>query len=122
MDFLFLNLHTPAFDAAHVQNVVDERKKMLARGRNFRQIILHELGLIHMRRRQRREADDGVHGCADIVRHIVEKRRLRAVRAFGGVQRVDEQLTLPVFLRQRHADQDERERHGVKRQLGENIL
>ena len=77
---LFVHLHFAAFDAAHVQHIVDETEQMLAGNGNLVQVFLDLSPLVNVRFGQRNEADDGVHGRAYVVRHVVQEHRLRFVR------------------------------------------
>ncbi len=43
---------------------------------DFLEVIPHELWVIHVRLSQCREPDDGVHRCADVVRHAAKEGRL----------------------------------------------
>ena len=52
---------------------------MLAGLGDLLQAVLHPLLIIDMGHRDGGHADDAVHGCADIVRHIVEKGGLGTV-------------------------------------------
>ena len=81
---LFIQLHAAASNAAHVQNVVDEAEQMGAGGADLREIILHLLGAVHMGLGKGGEADDGVHGGADVVGHAVEEHGLCLVRLLRG--------------------------------------
>ena len=79
--------HLAALDAAHVEHVVDQRQQMLARYGDLRKVVLHLLPVVDVRRRKRGKPDDRVHRRADIVRHVVQKRRFGAVGVLGGVER-----------------------------------
>ena len=52
---------------------------MLAGGRDLFQVVQHLFLIVDMGRSQRSEADDGVHGGADIVAHIEQELPLRTV-------------------------------------------
>ena len=80
---LLVELHAAAFDAAHIQDVVDQAQQVRAGSADLRQVILHQLRVVYVRLRQRREADDGVHGRADVVGHVVQERRFRAAGLLG---------------------------------------
>lgn len=92
---LFLNLHLAAFDAAHVQHVVDKARQVLAGGADLPQILIDKLLVVQVRVRQGGEADDGVHGRPDVVGHAVEELGLCPVGMLGGGQRGGEHL---IFL------------------------
>ena len=87
-----------AFNAAHIQHIVDEGQQMLAGGGDLFQVINDLIPVVNMGGRQRGEADDGVHRCADIVGHIEQELPLGAVR-----RRLvaDSKLQLGILLLQR---------------------
>ena len=84
VDLLLLQLNFAAFNAAHVQHIVDEAQQVVAGGENFCQIVLHLLGAAHIGDGQGGEADDGVHGGADVVGHIAQEGGLGLIGAAGG--------------------------------------
>ena len=49
---------------------------MIAGGHDLVQIFLYLFFLVYMRNGQRREAYNGIHGCADIMRHIGKENTL----------------------------------------------
>ena len=59
---------------------------MVGAGHNLLQIILQQTLVIEMHRRQRGEADDGVHGRANIMGHAVEEGGLGFVGMLGSLQ------------------------------------
>ena len=79
MHRLFLDLHLSALDTAHIQHIVDEGEQMLAGSRDLFQVVQHLFLIINMGRRQRGEADNGVHRGADVVAHVEQKLPLGAV-------------------------------------------
>ena len=79
MHRLFLDLHLAALDAAHVQHIVDEGEQVLAGGGDLFQVVQHLFLIINMGRRQRGEADNGVHRGADVVAHVEQELPLGAV-------------------------------------------
>ena len=79
MHCLFLDLDFAALDAAHIQHIVDEGEQMLAGGGDLFQVVQHLLAVVDVGRRQRGEADDGVHRGADIVAHVEQELPLGAV-------------------------------------------
>ena len=76
---LFLDLYLAALDAAHVQHIVDEGEQVLAGGGDLFQVVQHLFFIINMGRRQRGEADNGVHRSADVVAHVEQELPLGAV-------------------------------------------
>ena len=67
---LLLQGHLPALNSAHIQHIVDEAEQMVAGCHNFFQIALHLVPLVDVGGGQGCKADNGVHGGADIVRHV----------------------------------------------------
>ena len=67
-------------DLRHVQHVVDEPQKMLAGGGDLAVVVAHMGGVVGLAVDERGEAQDGVHGRADVVAHGGEER------AFGATQ------------------------------------
>ena len=63
-------MNLSAFNAAHIQNIIDQRKQMVAGGKNLPQIIPHPLRVVDVAQRQCGKADNGIHGGADVVGHI----------------------------------------------------
>ena len=61
------NRNLAAFDAAHIQHIIDQGQKVLARHGDFPQIILHLLLIVNVRSSQRCKSDDSVHGSSDIM-------------------------------------------------------
>ncbi len=98
--FFFFDLHLAAFDAAHIQHVVDQTEQMIAGRGDFTQIILHLLLIIHMSSGKRGKTYDGVHRRPDIVGHIVQERGLCPVGMLRRCQRIlqiDLLLLQPLF-------------------------
>ena len=79
MHGLFLDLHLAAFDAAHVQHVVDEGQQVLTGNGDFLEIIQYLFLVINMRCRQRCKPDNGIHRGADVVAHIEQEFPLGTV-------------------------------------------
>ncbi len=94
----FLDDDLAAFDAAHVQHVVDQRQQVAARHRYLLKVVRNQVRVVEMLLRQLGVAHDGVHRRADIVAHAVEEGRFRAVRVLGGQQRLFEQVVLVGFF------------------------
>ncbi len=87
------------FNAAHIQNIVDQAQQMIAGRHDLLQIVLHLLLPPNVREGQRGKADDRVHRRADIVRHIREERAFCAVGLIGARERVLQNgLTLALLL------------------------
>ena len=76
---LFLDLYLSALNAAHIQHIVDEGEQVLAGSGDLFQVVQHLFLIINMGRRQRGEADDGVHRGADVVAHVEQELPFGAV-------------------------------------------
>ena len=97
VDLGFLQLELAALDAAHIQNIVDEREQVATRGEGFGQIVLHPFLIVDIADRKGGKADDRIHRCANIVRHIGQEGALGAAGGFGGRNRLRKRLIdLPV--------------------------
>ena len=100
--WLFLQVDLAALNAAHVQHVVDEAQKVVAGGHDLFEIPRHLLLLVNVGGGQGREADDGVHRCADVVGHVGEEHALGFAGPVGLGERVLQQGLLlhlgPGFL------------------------
>ena len=84
-----------AFDAADVQHVVDKGQQMLGAFADLFQAVPDcRLGLLLQG--DVGKADDGVHGGADVVGHIVEEGGFCPVGVLGGVYRVRQLLIDPL--------------------------
>ena len=91
-DLALFEMELAALDAAHVQDVVDEREQMAARGEGLGQIVPDPFGVADVADRKGGEADDGVHRGADVVRHIGQEVALCAAGGLGGRDRVRKRL------------------------------
>ena len=80
---VLLNVDLAALDAAHVQNIVDEPQQVVAGGHDLPQILPHPLPLVDVLEGQGGEADDGVHGGADVMAHVGEEGALGDVGPLG---------------------------------------
>ena len=90
---LLLQFGTPTLNAAHVQHIVDEREEVVARHRDFLQIVSHRLLVVDVRGSQRSEADDGIHGRTYVMAHAVEEGRLGLIGMVGhGQSLLEEQV------------------------------
>ena len=70
---------------------------MAARGEGFGQIVLHPFLIVDIADRKGGKADDRIHRCADIVRHIGQEGALGAAGGFGGRNRLGKRLIdLPI--------------------------
>ena len=81
-DRCFLQMNLSGFNAAHIQNIIDQRKQMVAGGKNLPQIIPHPLRVVDVAQRQCGKADNGIHGGADVVGHIGKEGAFCLARGF----------------------------------------
>ena len=92
-ELLLLDRHAPGFDAAHIQNVVDDPQQMLRGGADLLQVFLHLVagrGIVHGDVVQ---TDDGVHRRADLMAHVGEERGFRTVGMLRRSERVLQRLS-----------------------------
>ena len=99
MERLLLQRHLAALDAAHIEDVIDEGQKMLARHPDLSEVITHLVRMLELRRCELGEADDGIHRGTDIVRHIIEKGGFRRIGTLGLRKRVLQLLLALLQLR-----------------------
>ena len=74
-----------ALDAAHVQNIVYDAQQQLAGIFQLVQMFGQLFRLVQLVFHQSGNADDGVHGGADIVAHVGKEVRLGLAGALGGL-------------------------------------
>ena len=74
-----------ALDAAHVQNIVYDAQQQLAGVFQLVQMFGQLFRLVQLVFHQSGNADDGVHGGADIVAHVGKEVRLSLAGALGGL-------------------------------------
>ena len=67
--FLVFEHHPPGFNAAHVENVVDEAQEVAGAAADFLQLLPGVGGQVGVAERDTVEADNGVHGRAYFVAH-----------------------------------------------------
>ena len=65
-----MDLKLAALDAAHIQDIVDQSKQMVAGGENLLQAFPHLFRALHMACRNGGKPDNGVHGRAYVVAHV----------------------------------------------------
>jgi len=75
-----------ALDAAHVQNIVDDAQQQPTGSFQLAQMFGQPFRLVQLVFHQGSNADDGVHGGADVVGHIGEEVRLGFAGLFGYFQ------------------------------------
>ena len=92
VDFHLFQMDLSAFDAAHIQHIVDEGEQMVAGCKGLGKIIFHPILIVNIADRQRGKTDDGVHGGADIVGHIGKEGALGAVGGLGGCNGIGKRL------------------------------
>ncbi len=76
---MFLDLNFPAFNSAHIQNVIDQAQQMVAGREHFLQRVPYLVFVVNMTHRNGCKPNNRIHGRADVVRHIRQKRSLRLV-------------------------------------------
>ena len=81
-----------AFDSAHIQNIIDQRQQMVAGGKDLVQIVPHPFLILHIAGCQCGKSDNGVHGRADIMRHIGEECALGTVGGLRSANRLRKRL------------------------------
>ena len=74
-----------ALDAAHIQNIVDDAQQQLTGAFQLAQMLGKLFRLVQLVFHQSGDADNGVHGGADIVAHVGEEVRLGFAGALGGL-------------------------------------
>ena len=70
-------------NAAHIENIIDEREQMRTRNDSLVQIILDQHRVIQIIQRKVCKTDNGIHRRADVMRHVRKEHRLCIVRLFG---------------------------------------
>ena len=92
VDLGLFQMDLSAFDAAHIQHIVDEGEQVIAGSEGLGEVILHPFLVVDVADRQCGEADDGIHGGADIMGHIGKEGALGAVGGLGGRNGLQEGL------------------------------
>ena len=87
-----------ALDAAHIQNIVDDAQQQLTGAFQLAQMLGKLFRLVQLVFHQGGDADDGVHGGADIVAHVGEEVRLGFAGTLGGLQRLGGSILRPPHL------------------------
>ena len=82
-EFLFLQRHSAGLDAAHIQDIVDEAQQMLGAGADFLKLLPGTGREVRILQGNVVQADDGVHGGADLVAHVGQKAGLGAAGFLG---------------------------------------
>ena len=83
-----MNGYRARFNAAHFQHIIDQGEQMLRGLGDFGQIVLHRLLILDMLSSQISEAHNRIHRRSDIMRHVVQKDCLGAVRLLCQHQRL----------------------------------
>ena len=93
--------HAPRLDAGHIQNIVDDVQQVMGRSVDLFQRFPGLFGNIRIAQGDIVQADDGVHGRADLVAHIGKESGLGPVGLFRGIQRavqcLDFRHAFPLF-------------------------
>ena len=79
INILLFNRKVAAFNPAHIQHIIDQRKQMLARYGDHVQIVPYQLAVICVFRSETCESDDGIHRRSHVMGHVVQKSSLRPV-------------------------------------------
>ena len=74
-----------ALDAAHIQNIVDDAQQQLTGAFQLAQMLGKLFRLVQLVFHQGGDADNGVHGGADIVAHVGKEVRLGFAGTLGGL-------------------------------------
>ena len=90
--------HLAALNFGHVQDVVDEAEQVLAGGHDFAGVLPHLGRVFRLLGQQSGEAQHRVHGRADIVGHIGQKRGFRGAGNLGGLERLGQLLAVEPTL------------------------
>ena len=79
-------LHLAGLDAAHIQNIIDQRKHMIRKLFGFFHILHGGMIRGNFAFHQREHTNDAVHGGADLVRHTKQKAGFKLAGGLGFVQ------------------------------------
>ena len=96
--WLFIQMHFPAFNTAHIQNVIDQAQQMVSRCHNLFQIFRYLFLVVHMRDCKSGKSDNRVHRRADVMGHIGQKDAFCLVCLVRLLQRVFQQIFLFDFV------------------------
>ena len=99
MEWLLLDRHLAALDAAHIENIIDEGEQMLTRHPDLPEIIPHLLRMLELRGCKPGEADDGIHRSTDIVRHAIQEGGFRRIGTLSLGERLLQLLLALLQLR-----------------------
>ena len=114
-----LELHSPGLYPAHLQDVVDECKQVVARHLELSDVLAHLSDVVPGAPRELDVSDDGVHRRADVVAHAREEGALRAVARLNLRLRHLELLLAPALYRVEV--EDDEEGAGEERQLDDVV-
>ena len=81
-EILLGKAHSPALDSGHIQHFIDQSQQMAARFCDLAKALDHPVLTLDIRTRNGGQANDCIHRCTDIMRHIGEKFRLGAACVF----------------------------------------
>ena len=76
---IFVKVKLARFNAAHIQNIVDNGKQMIRALVNLHKTVPDSIAIIQMRQRDRGQANDGIERRADFVAHAVQELLFRAI-------------------------------------------
>ena len=69
-ELLFPDNHASRLDAGHIQDIVDDVQQVMGGGADLFQRFLALGGNVRIAQGDIVQADDGVHGCPDLMAHI----------------------------------------------------
>ena len=78
-DLRFFQMDLSALNPAHIQDIIDQGKQMVTGGKDLSQIIPNLVFIINIAYSQCGKADDRIHWCPDIVRHVGKEGTLGPV-------------------------------------------
>ena len=78
-DLRFFQMDLSALNPAHIQDIIDQGKQMVTGGKDLTQIIPNPVFIINIAYSQCGKADDRIHWCPDIVRHVGKEGTLGPV-------------------------------------------
>ena len=96
--WFLIQMHFPAFNTAHIQDIINQAQQMISGGHDFFQIFLHLLFTVYMGNRQGCKAHDGIHGRPDIVGHIGKEYAFSLVGLIRLHQSILQQTLLLHFI------------------------
>ena len=93
-----IQLDFAAFDAAHIQNIINQAQEMIAGRQNLGQVILYLVLLLKIGQSQSSKADNRIHRGANVVGHIGQEHTLGLVGRLRYMQGILRRNPQPVQL------------------------